>query len=475
MVPSSVKTKSDLHARFARHCRRRQFFSAGDRVLIAVSGGADSMVLLHLMQSLAHDLEMTVAVGHVHHRLRGTDAQRDLEFVQRYCRSHGIRFHSRKVQTKHHAKTHRLSIEEAARRLRYAALRSWAARWGYTVICTAHHRSDQAETVLMRALKGTGIRGLSGIRETTQDLVRPLLPFSREEILAFAHAHHLPYRSDPSNADNRFLRNRLRSAVLPSIRRHVDPQADQHLAGLAQIAEYTYRYLRTQAESEFTRICTASPRRITLDIEMHRDYFLSLFATLYELIFEKLVPDRTLDMHDIESLHRLYDGAEAGRRLIIGPVTCLKDRNRIVFTLDGIRSPGTLPRRVFPDRTYRWKDFVFHSQTVDMTTYYDHKGRSPLSEYIDSDSVTGHLVLRPWKIADRFYPIGLGGSKRVSDLLTDLKVSPLDRKHVRVLAEQSHGSERIIWVCGYRLDDRFKVTDRTTAILECQCDYGKNN
>lgn len=471
-----MKTTFDLQERFVRHCLNRRFFSPRDRVLIAVSGGMDSMVLLHLMRSLARQIDVTIAVGHIHHGLRGASARRDLEFVKRYCRTHKIRFHSCNVQTQKHAKAHGLSIEESARQLRYRALRRWAARGHYKTICTAHHRSDQAETVLMRALKGTGFRGLSGIREKTQDLIRPLLPFSREDITNYALANDIPYRDDASNRNARFLRNRLRTDILPSIRRHVDPQADRHLTDLARISDDTYHYLRMQAEREFTRIGTVSSQTITLAIERQRDYFFALFAALFELIFEKLVQDRIfLNMTDIESLHRLYKDAETGRRLIIGPVLCVKDRDTIVFTVEPVHPFRSTSSRIRRGETYRWNDFTFTSRSADMTEFHNHKGRSPLSEFIDAASVNGPLVVRPWKKADRFYPIGLGGSKRVSDLLTDLKVSTLDRKRVRVLTEQSRGVERIIWVCGYRLDDRFKVTDQTTAILECQCTYEQNH
>lgn len=471
-----MKTSSDLQERFDRHCLNRRFFSPRDRVLIAVSGGVDSMVLLHLMQSLARQMDVTIAVGHVHHGLRGAPAQRDRDFVKRFCRSNKIRFHSCNVLTKKHAKAHGLSIEEAARQLRYRALRRWAAQGHYKTICTAHHRSDQAETVLMRVLKGTGFRGLSGIREKTQDLIRPLLPFSRQEIRNYALANGIPYRDDSTNRNARFLRNRLRTDILPSIRRHVDPQADRHLTDLARISEDTHHYLRMQAEREFTRIGTVSSQTITLAIERHQGYFFALFAALFELIFEKLAPDRILlNMTDIESLHRLYTDSETGRRLMIGPVMCVKDRDRIVFTVKRARPLLTKAKRILRGETYRWNDFMFSSQDVRVTTFDNNKGRSPLAEYIDASSVKGRLVVRPWKRADRFYPIGLGGSKRVSDLLTELKVSVLDRPRIRVLTEQSRGAERIIWVCGYRLDDRFKVTDQTTVILECQCNYEKND
>ncbi len=471
-----MKHQNELEDRFLAHCRRQQFFAAGDTVLAAVSGGPDSMVLLHLLRSVADTLKISIAVGHVNHALRGADARKDEALVRTICRKTNLRFHTQKVPTRRHAEKHRQSIEEAARHLRYAAMRRWQKKFKYTMICTAHHQSDQAETVLMRAIKGTGLRGLTGIREVSPGLVRPILFLSRDEIMAYAKAMKIPYRTDRTNSQLTFLRNRIRTEILEPVKQTLDPQAEKHLASLAAIAGHAYDYLRTQAEFEFSDRCASSRNQIILDIKQRRNYFSALSAALFELIFEKLIPDKALlKSADIVALTHLMREAEVGRTIQIGPVTCVKDRQRIVFTTRPTRALAVGLRKIVPGRSYRWRDMTFQTTRVSQATFKTATEPSPTTECVDLDSVDGRLVLRPWKNGDRFYPLGLKGSKRVSDLLTDLKVNPLHRKHVRVLSEQSAAGERIIWVCGYRLDERFKVTSRTQNILRCDCQYVQND
>lgn len=423
------------------------------------------MAMLHLFLRLGRDRNWRLAVAHFHHGLRGRSADADAKFVRTFCLRHAIPYYEGHGDARALAIAEKRSLEESARTLRYAFLEKTAARCRYAYICTAHHLSDQAETVIMRIVKGTGLRGLFGIRAVRKKIIRPLLTFSSHELASYARERKVRFRTDRSNSDETFLRNKVRRRVMPMLR-SVDPRVEDHLSQLAWIAGSAHDALLQWAEGYVRPRLTK--RKIVLEIPSLRNYFFSQVALVLEIVIQRLSkgPVR-LQFSDYENLWDLIQNQETDRRVLIENIECRRDRQRLVISTRN-RQRFVASRRVVPGNSYAWHGMTFTSRVSSLREFRSQKAAGGAVEFFDADRIDGSLRLRPWKDGDRFYPLGMRGSKLVSDVLTDRKVSAERKSRTMILAERRGKEERIVWVCGYRMDDRYKIQLSTKSVLRCE-------
>ncbi len=475
-MKSRAQQPHPLEAAFLTHCRSKRFFRPGIRVLVAVSGGVDSVVLLQLLLSVRASLRIEVGAAHLNHGLRGRTSDNDALFVRKLCRQGNVPFHTRKAAVARKARQRKQSVEEAARQVRYRFLDSTADRFGYTSICTAHHRNDQAETVLARVLKGTGWSGLSGIREKLGRIVRPLLPFSKDELVQYARDKGLMYRIDRSNRDPRWFRNRIRHELIPRLKKSFDPQVEKHLHRLASIAFETDFWLRNEARRLFARYGREEDGKIVLEIKRFNRYLQAQKQALLEFILERLLVasgyDIRPDYDDYAALLRLIEESQSGRKYIIGPVECVKTGTQLVFVPRHLRGQRPHVLEIEPTGSYEWpaSGWRFRFSEDDVERARGFVGRSPQLEFIDRDAVQGRLVLRAWKAGDRFCPLGMTQHKKLSDFFADERVSLERRPVLPLLCDRTGRRDRIVWVCGYRLDHRYRITETTQRIVRMECE-----
>ncbi|KAB2878748.1 tRNA lysidine(34) synthetase TilS [bacterium] len=464
------QTTKSFQKQFLEHCRKKNFFSSNDRVLLAVSGGMDSMALSHLIGILQLESKITIGIAHLNHRLRGAASDRDEAFVKTFALSHEYPFHCKRLDVRKQAKLSKKSIEEEAHNLRYTFFEKTAKQFGYNKICTAHHRSDQAETILMRIIKGSGMSGLSGIREKRGLFVRPLLVFSKEDIKKYVQAEKIKYVNDASNRDTAILRNRIRHDLIPLLRKKFDLQIEKHLIQLGLIAEETKSHFNRNAKKQYLQVCKASDGKIVLEIKAFNRYLRAQRHALIEFLFWNEF-DQKLQFSDYERLSDLIEKKQSGKKVIFGNVICLKTADQIIFlTKNRLASPDFC-FRIETGRNYSWKDpgFSFRSSFLPYSSELKSSfGRILNVEYIDKEKITGHLRLRNWKIGDKFKPIGMNGFKKLSDFFVDNKIPVLKKKKIPLLCEKIGTKENIIWVCGLRLDDRYKVDNRTRHLLKLE-------
>jgi tRNA(Ile)-lysidine synthase len=460
------QNKIHLEKRFLKEGKR--LLKRGERILLAISGGLDSMVMLQLFLDLKDKLGVTVGVAHVHHGLRGKFSDHDAAFVKNFCIKRGLAFWSKKVPVRRMAKNNHWSLEEAARNLRYQALEEIAKNENFGKICTAHHQGDQAETVLMRIIKGTGWQGLSGIREQRGKVVRPMLVFSKEEILNYAKKTKLKFVSDASNADTVFFRNRIRHRLLPMIKKQFDPQVEKHLQQLGFIAGETRRWLYMEAERLFKRHCRADETKIVLEIKRFNKYLFIQRQSLIELIFERLGgTHRSLVFSDFSRIVEFIESAQRGKRLLFEENECVKYSDRVVFQRTGKGKSAGFAYAVESGLSYDWPKIRFESRRVSPAEIK--LGRSKYVEYLDPKKITGQLILRSWKAGDYFFPLGMTSSKKLSDFFIDNKIPNSEKLAIPILCEQDGANEHVIWICGYRLDERYKIDPSTKQILKVEC------
>ena len=421
-----------------------------DPVLVAVSGGLDSVVLLHAL----HKLGAQVAVAHGHFGLRGDEADADEQFVRKLAKQYDIPYFAEFFQTKAFAEQEGISTQMAARALRYAWFEQVRAREGLAVVATAHHRRDAAETMLLNLTHGTGLAGLHGIPAKNGYVVRPLLGLGRDDLYDYLVENRLVWREDASNDSPVYQRNRLRQEVLPVLR-DINPNLDNTLALTAErvggAEEIVRRYVAETAETAQR----TEPDATYLDIRL-----LQRTAATALVLHELLRPFQF--SYPVAKEIVAAFGAEPGRRFDSPTHRLVKDREQLVITPRNLQKFGTV-------QVAAGQEVLKTNELHLRLTLHEAAGlaipRNKAVAALSADLLKFPLTVRPWQEGDWFMPIGMKGKKKLSNFLIDQKV-PLNLKNqVQVLVS---GDGKIAWVIGFRPDERFRVSEETQQVLLVQ-------
>ena len=423
-------------------------------MLVAVSGGVDSMVLLEVIHRLAEVNHWRLTVAHFNHRLRGRNSDADERLVKRMAKSLRLPFVVGHGDVRRKAEAGGISIEMAARDARHNFLAATARKRGARTIALAHHADDQVELFFLRLLRGAGSRGLGGMRWSNPSpadkritLIRPLLDCRKEELAKFARDERVPFREDASNVSTEFLRNRIRHELLPLLRRHYQPALDRVVTRQMETLSSESELLDGLAEgwcrtrsSEFADLAVALQRRV-----LQRELVALGVSGEFEAI-EKLrvTPGRPIDLSDDVSV--IHDGLGNVRHAAAPSRSFANGRMRLRFkTKTGQGSFGGLD--------WCWEMRAGKSGQPEF---------SAGAEWFDADKVGSAFVLRHWQPGDRFQPIGMDRPVKLQDLFTNLKI-PADRRRRLVVATNSAGE--IWWVEGLRIAERFKLSSDTQKRL----------
>jgi len=480
-MPRITRVFDRIEEKVAEFIRLHELFAGAGRVLLAVSGGADSTALLHILQSLraAGSLPAELVCAHVNHRLRGSASDEDERFVLEQATRLRLPAVTRAVDVRAYAKAHRLSIETAARRLRLESLCEIAGVCGCAWVATGHQKNDNAETVLQRLRRGTGFRGLAGIWPARQFdeglwLARPLLDVTREEILAYLNRRRLEWREDRTNVDPAYTRNYIRHKLLPALQRESSSLLIEELSELAVSARRLYDRVQREAQEARSKLAAAGEGEIVLTA--------SPLATLpglvaTELIRQALVTlgcgERDLTQDHYARIMQLARGADEGELTLPRGFTARREREAILLSRPAPRArtaePGPPSFSVvlrIPGETwfagYRIKASILDAAELKMGQIQ--RDKSPFCEYLDLDRVRQPVTVRPRLAGDRFSPLGLKNEKKLGKFLTTAKVPQGRREHILIFADP----EKIIWVCPVRMSESVKVTEETRRILMLQ-------
>lgn len=434
-------------AEFQKHINKNLSFLNESKLLIAISGGLDSVVLTHL--SLASQLNVTLA--HCNFNLRGKESDEDEQFVLQLGDSLDLEVFVEYFDTESFAETEKLSIQMAARELRYNWFFDLAERLCFDYILTAHHADDNLETFLINLTRGTGLNGLTGIPEINENIVRPLLPFSREELEAYAKENSLKWREDSSNASDKYLRNKLRHHVIPQLK-EVNPNVLQNF-------KKTLEHLNDTADIVDESLNAVAKRAIDKIDEHQMTFKISEFkkvnnpkAYLYEM-FKDYGFAEWNDMVD------LLD-AQSGKQVFSKTHRLIKDRMYLILTdyNNVIQSYGE--ESILIKENENAVDAPFGILLFDEADAISKPSKTTIC--VDKDLLVFPLQLRRWKDGDFFYPSGMTGKKKLSKYFKDEKLSIVDKENVWLLTS----NDKIVWVVGMRADERFKVTESTKHILQ---------
>lgn len=427
-------------------------------MLVGVSGGLDSMVLLDVIYRLAPEQGWRIAVAHFNHQLRGRSSDGDEKFVGTLCKRLKLTFAAGRADVRQHAEEHGLSVEMAARELRHRFLAEEARSFGRARVALAHHANDQAELFFIRLFRGAGAEGLAGMKWESRSpadseirIVRPLLDLSKEELLAYARTEKIKFREDASNLDEDILRNKIRRKLIPQLAREYQPALLKVLLRQMEILgaegecvnELAMKWLGKKRGGGFDDLAVAVQRRC-LQIQLLKEGIVPGFDLIDRLRFEagqriSIDPKRSVFRDEQGRVcvqeSTTYAFGEEAARVEIGPKS-----GEIEFA--GVKITHSL-------------------QKAPRGTYHAPKQRQN-AECFDADRVGAEVVLRHWRAGDRFQPIGMPSAVKLQDLLVNMKV-PRERRHGLVVAATSSGE--IFWVEGLRIGDGFKVEKDTHTRL----------
>ncbi|HXF92274.1 MAG TPA: tRNA lysidine(34) synthetase TilS [Nitrospiraceae bacterium] len=475
---SAAPARPRLLERVVETVRRKGLFEPGHRLLVAVSGGPDSVALLALLHELAPSWKLALSAAHFNYGLRGQESDEDAEFVADLCRRWRIELIARRLTIPVGGG----SLQERARVARYQALEEIGQSLGANRIALGHTADDQAETVLMWMLRGAGMTGLGGMPPIRQGLfVRPLLDVPRADILAYLEARHLTYRVDSSNARAVYFRNRIRRELLPVIMR-LAPRAVEAIGRLAEVLREDSLYLDHYSAEVLARLVTASAEGT---VSVHRDGLLALPTALQRRIVRATISQingmgKSPSFGAVNAVLERVVRGRSGTALAVRGAWVAREGDQIVFRPHG--SPGlvvhggrlglqgdadeTVEREVPIPSAIVWEATgqrieVKWAEPVEVRTmlFEVHRDRAAV---FDADRFTHRLRLRGWTPGDLFYPLGMRGQrKKLQDYFTDLKIPRAERRRIPLLV----APEGILWVVGYRPDHRFAAGSSAARVL----------
>ena len=429
---------------FKKHIAAHFPALADQKILVACSGGLDSIVLLHLLQKIG----LTLGVAHCNFKLRGAHSDADLSFVETIAANLGVPVFTTVFDTKTYAKTQGVSTQVAARELRYEWFYSTATANGYDRIATGHHADDDLETFFINLSRVTGLRGLTGIASNTEQLIRPLLPFSRAQIMQFAKKEGLFWREDSSNSTRDYLRNKLRLDVIPAFK-GVNKTVLQNFKQTQQHLKESQALLEDYITLVTKLVVSHTDAGYEIDSKQ-----LQALPNTNTLLFELLYPYGFTDFKAIASILE----SEVGKKVLSKQYVLLKDRNHLVLTTK---------EQVVDSRVY-CIDAKQQSCTIPIKLNFTKVAQvgehEPHSLYVDAAKLTYPLKVRAWRLDDVFHPFGMKGKKKLTKFFKDEKLSLLSKNSVWVL----ESGDEIVWVIGLRPDDRYKVTSATKEVLKIQ-------
>jgi tRNA(Ile)-lysidine synthase len=440
--------------------RRFNLFKRGDKILIACSGGADSVCLLHVLLELRKDWEFELAVGHFNHKIR-QESDEDEKFVEKISRKYSLPFYSVSKDVKLYAEERGKNLEEAGRELRYNFLRKTTDKIGSARIATAHTMNDQAETVLMRILRGRGPRGLAGIFPVVDDIiVRPLLRVERKEVEYYLSRKEIAYRVDKSNFDPAFLRNRIRMELLPYLLENYGPGLVSSLGRTAEIISEEDAELEKIAYEKAQTMIRTEEKHISLDLARLRSLSLVLQRRVVRIFLCRLRGDiRGISFADVESVLQLGRGKEF--HLEKGLV--LKNEKGQLIPREEL-----LPSL---DYKYKWEgkqilnikevDLRFEARKFKKAVIHKYDLNDKAYVFLDWNKLSFPLIVRSRCPGDCYQPLGAPGRKKLKEAFREKGIPSQKRDRCPVF----FSGDKIVWVLGLPVSEHFKVTETTTDIL----------
>ena len=437
----------------------------GDKIVVAISGGPDSVCLLHVLHTLTSEYGIQIYGAHLNHNFRGLEAQKDAQYVNNLCEELDIMCFVKSLDVGKYAKENGYSLEEAGRILRYQFFDEVSEKAGATKIAVAHNQNDQAETVLMRLLRGAGPQGLSAIKHKRDKIIRPLLDVSRGEIEAYCEGYDLKPRIDHTNLQAIYHRNQIRLELIPYLEKEYNPNIIEALSRTASLLRVDNDFLDLQAQDSYNLLKRQEEREcLHLPILGINKLHLSIKTRLLRLAAEELVGKKEVfEFKHIKSILALIDNSETGKRILLPEgIVASKSYNKLIFTINSNVEDNSFYHLLNRDEAIYIPelDGEFRLKLVAREEMKE-VPKEAFRKAFDWDKVKNQLIVRNRKDGDRFVPLGLKGHKKLKDFFIDLMVERTERDLIPLVCD----GDQIMWIVGYRISDLYKVCKETQNVL----------
>ena len=411
-------------------------------LFLAISGGVDSMVLSHLLThfNIPHTLL------HCNFQLRGQESEEDEQFIIQYAKANQLPFETIKFDTKTYSQTNKLNTQEAARELRHNWFKSFL-KTDQSYLLTAHHLDDSIETFFINLLRGTGLKGLTGISTNKNNIIRPLLGFKKSEIIDFANQNNIQFREDKSNASDNYLRNKLRHHIIPNLKELTGnfegkmSTLFEDLSASSQFIDATFLDLKNQIKSN---------QRLNIEV----------LNTIPESLWHQLFSDFGLSRKHNSELIKLVYG-NSGAIMTFNSYRFLKDRHQIIISNNTKPKTNSKLSISKNDSIVKLGQSELKISTIPYSSTLDFK---PNIAYLNADKLVFPLEIRTWQQGDKIQPLGMQGSKLISDVLTDKKINQFDKENQYVITS----NQNIIWLVDLMISNAFAIDDKTKSILKIE-------
>ena len=458
-----------LFDRVKRTIDRYCLLEKGDRLIVGVSGGVDSMVLLHLLNACRETFDLSLIVAHVNHGFRPAESEKEAELVQEESARLRVPFEYGKFNVREFQKTGGLSPQDAARRIRFHFFDDLLRKHRAQKVALGHHADDQVETILLRLIRGSGLRGLKGILPIRErKVIRPLLEVWREEVESFALEKKIPFLSDSSNSKKDYLRNRIRLALVPFIEKEFQPHFKETLLKASTILREEDDYLERGTEEVYQKMVHEAKDTLSFKWSEYQSLHRAVQWRVIRKMVERMQDGGTVTEDEARAdVPRIFQNLhQSSASFLLELAHGVRIEKRYDVVLLGKRdvkpaSPFEVDLR-FPGHTVIKE--IGREVVVEETDRDQCKdcNRSPTTALMDYESLRFPLKMRNFRPGDRFLPLGVRGTQKLKDFFIDHKVPRFERPSVPLLISE----ERIAWVVGYRLDERVKITEKTKKVLK---------
>lgn len=435
---------------FQKHIDTYFSFLKNKKILVAVSGGVDSVVLTHLLNKL----NFNIALAHCNFRLRGKASDLEEAFVQDLTNKLQLSFFVTSFKTKDYAVKNNLSIQMAARDLRYAWFNEIIKTHAFDYLLTAHHADDNLETFLINLSRGTGLDGLTGIPAVNNQTIRPLLPFTKKEIETYANNNNLSWREDLSNTETKYLRNKLRHDVIPLLK-EINPNLLESFAKTVEHLKGSKQIVQDRIDGIKKDVTIESDKNLKFKIQN-----LKSLSNPKAYLFELLNIYGFTQWDDVLNLLE----AQSGKQVYSKTHRLIKDRDYLILDKIKNKNQPNIYKINESDTNLKVQNLSLKIQKSNLDDFKHLEKNSTKIIYIDKSLLIFPLTVRKWEKGDYFYPLGMRGKKKLSKYFKDEKLSVLDKENIWLLCSNNN----IVWILNHRQDDRFKINDTTKNILKIE-------
>ena len=450
-----------MYQKVKAYVKKWHMLQKEDSVIAGISGGADSVCLLFMLLKLQKELGFALMAVHVNHGIRGAEAERDEAYVKRLCRQWNVRLKVYRENVPAYAKEHGMTEEEAGRDIRRTCFCKVLKEWGGTKIALAHHENDNVETLLWNLCRGTGIRGLGGIAPVNDVWIRPLLCVKRREIESYLKKRGIPYCTDTTNADRRYMRNRIRMDVIPYLEDCVNTESVSHMGKTMERMYELEQYILEEV-GQYKESCTGwkNGRRIIRQTEYTKIPKALRDNVLHEILCETAGRRKDIEEVHVQMLRDLFT-KQVGKRIDLPyGVTAIR-------TYEGVRFEKNIPEASYAgDENELFSIRVFDREPGNVTF-----PEKIYTKWFDYDIIKNTVKIRHRIAGDSIVINRYGGRKKLKQYFTDQKVPQEDRDKIWIAAD----GDEVLWIVGYRQSQKYQITEKTTKILEIQYYGGEEN